>query len=265
MLIAFWSRLKGQAGVSTNMLIISLLAALREKTRVMVCSSQMTDYSLERALVPNISSYKGETLNNYGFEPMMRYAKNGLLSLDNLSDFALPLIRGASYDLFMGTKDLNIGEVERLRNEELLLQILELSKKKYDLSFVDLENGDGRGLSNKVMEMADILVFNVNQSGLALDLLKSSEELNRHRGKAVFLIGRYDDGLIMNRKNIMRKYNFRPLAVIPYLPQLIDLLNRGELVEFMGRAAHHKDYMKKDFFQEVSKALETILQFRKDD
>lgn len=265
MLIAFWSKLKGQAGVSSNMLITSLLASVKYKMRVMACSSQINDLSLERALVPNLDSYIGETLNNYGFEPMMRYAKNGLLSLDNFSDFALPLVRNLHYDLFMGTQKTNKSDIEREKREELMLQILELSKKKYELSFVDLENGSDSELSLKIMKLADLIVLNINQNSLALEETKKSSIIEEHQKKIVYLLGRYEDGIRMNKKNIGRKFGFKPLVVIPYMPQLIDIENRGDLVEFIGRAANNKSYMKNVFFQEANKAVETIIHFTKGD
>lgn len=265
MLIAFWSKTKGQAGVSTNLLVLSLLCAIRAKMKVMVCNSDTSDFSLEKALLSSLDGYRGETLSNYGFEPMFRYAKNGLLSLDNLSDFALPLLKDLQYDLFIGEKNSNYGALEKDKNLSLLLDILELSKKKYELSFVDLPSGIEKGLNEEIMKRADLIVFNTNQNRLAIEALLSSDFYLEHKDKSIFLLGHYEDGILMNKNNIGRKYKLHPLFTLPYLPQLIDILNRGELIEFIGRVQHSKAYEKKDFFRESLKAADSIIRSMKGD
>lgn len=265
MLVAFWSKIKGQAGVSTNLLVLSLLCAIKMKMKVMVCNSDTSDFSLEKALLSHPEGYLEETLSNYGFEPMLRYAKNGLLNLDNLSDFALPLLKDLQYDLVIGEKNTNFGSLEREKNKELFLEILELSRKKYDLSFIDLASGFEQGLNEEIMKRADLIVMNTNQNRLSVEALLSSPPFIEHKEKTIYLIGHYEDGILMNKKNLGRKYRLHPLSTVPYLPQLIDILNRGELIEFIGRVEQSKVYEKKYFFRESLKAADSIIRFMKGD
>lgn len=263
MLVAFWSNLHAQSGVSTNMLLISLTFAIKEKLKVMACSSQDGDLSLERSLLYDLDNFIGDKLMNYGFEPMMRYAKNGLLNKDNFSDFALPLINGLNYDLFIGSKISKQGQMERETYENSLLEILEMSKLKYDLTFVDVSSGNAKALSNSIMDISDLIVVNTNQNETAIKCLKQSSILERYKDKIIYLLGRYEDGVCFNKKNIMRRYELKPMITVPYTAQLIDVINRGETAEFIGRAYSDKNYAKKDLFRELEKSANTIKDFLK--
>lgn len=260
MLVSFWSTHHGQSGVTTNMAALSLAISLKYGFRVLVTHTQYGETSLERTLVSNIDEYIGGTLSNYGLEPALRLEKNGLLNEDNFSDYTIPLIKGNGYDLLVGTRNKDLGAAEQKNYEDTMIRVLEMARRKYDLTFVDLAGGMMNELSKRVLMKSDIIVVNINQSSYTLDRLKQADfESIKGDVKLIYCIGRYDERIKSNQKNISKKYRLKNVIAVPYYAQLIDVMNRGEMVEFFGRNIVDKKRRQDDFFKCLLKSSEKIV------
>ncbi len=259
MLVSFWSSHHGQTGASTNLIVLSLAIALSEKAKVLVSHSQYGETQLERALVSDIDTYMEDTLCNYGLEPVVRLTKNGLLSIENLSDYTIPLLKNNGYDLLAGVRKKIDGKQEKTVYENSLLKALEIANKKYDYVFVDIASGFMNELSKKLIEISDLVVININQNKYVLDSLKNSDLTKEIAEKSIYCIGRYDNTIKSNLKNISRKYKLKNTICVPYSPQLIDVINRGEVLELFGRNILENKKTKSNFFSEVLESAETIV------
>lgn len=259
MLISFWSTHHGQTGSTNNLIVLSLAIAMSEKAKVLVSHSQYGENQLERALVSDIDSYMEDSLCNYGLEPVIRLTKNGLLSIDNLSDYTIPLLKNHAYDLLAGIRRKLDGAQENAIYENALLKSLELANQKYDYVFVDIASGFLNELSRKIIEISDLVVININQNQYVLDSLKKSEWISQISEKTMYCIGKYDPGIKANAKNICRKYKLGNVIRVPYSPQLIDLTNRGEILELFGRNILDHKRSKSEFFKEVLLSAQEIV------
>ncbi len=259
MLIAFWSSHHGQTGSSTNLIALSLAIALNEKAKVLVSHSQNGENQVERALVPDIDTYLEDTLCNYGLEPVLRLTKNGLLSIDNLSDYTIPLLKNNGYDLLAGVRRKMDGTQEKIVYENAFLKAIDIANKKYDYVFVDLASGFVNELSKRIINISDMVVININQNKYLLETIKNSEYIESIRKKSIFCIGRYDDSIKANKKNIDRKYKLKKVISVPYSAQMIDLINRGEVLELFGRNILEKKKERSKFFDEILKSANFLV------
>ncbi len=261
MLVSFWSTHHGQAGVTTNLISLSLAISLSKNLRVLVSHTQYGESSLERALVSDIEEYLGGALSNYGLEPVLRLAKNGLLNTDNFSDYTIPLLKNNGYDLLIGTRKQNLSEGEKKNYEDTMLQILKMANDKYDLTFVDLAGGLMNELSQRALLMSDIVVININQNNYSLEKLKEADFIDKIKGKVIYCIGRYDSGIKSNVKNIARRHKLKNIISVPYSPRLIDVINRGDIVEYFGRNILNKKKGNTPFFKEILKSTDAIIKY----
>ncbi len=264
MLISFWSSHHGQTGSTSNLISLSLTMALNNNLKTLVSHSQYGETQLERALVPDIDNYIGNTLCNYGLEPVLRLAKNALLIADNFSDYTIPLIKNNYYDLLAGVRKKQDNKQELNSYEDTIIKVLEMAKEKYDLVFIDLASGFINDLSKKIIDISELVVININQNHYVLDTLKNSDFINSIENKSIYCIGKYDDRVKSNAKNIARKYKLKNLITVPYEAQFIDVINRGETVELFGRNLVGKNSRKQsDFFKNLIKSSDEMLKYAK--
>lgn len=259
MLVSFWSTHHGQSGVTTNMISLSLALSLSKNLKILASHSQFGESSLERTLLSDTEKYLSGTLSNYGLEPVLRLEKNGLLSADNFSDYTIPLLKNNRYDLLIGTRKQNLSQTEISSYEETMLNVFKLAKHKYDFTFVDLAGGLMNNLSKKALLLSDIVVVNINQNHYSLEKLRDAEILKEVKGKIIYCLGRYDSGIKSNARNISRKYRLKNIITVPYSPRLIDVINRGEIVEYFGRNIIDKKKNENLFFKELLKSVEQMI------
>ncbi len=260
MLVAFWSSHHGQCGATSNLISLSLAISLKYNFKVLVSHSQYGETQLERALVPDVDKYIGDTLCNYGLEPVLRLTKNGLLNIDNFSDYTIPILKNNGYDLLAGVRREQEGAIEKAVYENAILKVLEMSKEKYDFVFVDIASGFLNPLSKKIIDISDLVVVNINQNKYVLDKIHKSNYINEIEDKAIFCIGKYEDGLKYNAKNIKRKYKIKELISVPYSAGLIDRMNRGDIIELFGRnIIEKKKKTDSNFFNTIVDSAETIV------
>ncbi len=259
MLVSFWSSHHGQTGATTNLIVLSLAIALNEKAKILVCHSQYGETQLEKALVSDIDSYMEDTLCNYGLEPVVRLTKNGLLNTENLSDYTIPLLKNNGYDLLAGVRRKIEGSQEQSVYENSLLKTLELANKKYDYVFVDIASGFINDLSKKIIDISDVVVININQNKYVLESVMQSNLINEIAEKSIYCIGRYDKKIKATIKNINRKYKIKNTIYVPYSSQIIDLINRGEILELFGRNILENKKSKSDFFIDLLQSAEALV------
>ncbi len=259
MLISVWSSHHGQCASTTNLIALSLSIALSEKAKVLLSHSQYGETQLERALVPDIDNYMQDTLCNYGLEPVLRLCKNALLNTENFSDYTIPLLKNNGYDLLAGIRKNIDGRQEKIVYENAVIKALEIANKKYDYVFVDIASGFINDLSKRIMEISDLVIISINQNKYVLEKLRQAEFTSEIAEKSIYCIGRYDASIKSNAKNIARKYKIKELITVPYSAQLIDIINRGEILEVFGRNILEKRTVNSKFFSELLKSSESLL------
>ncbi len=257
MLISFWSIHHGQAATTTNMLSISLALSLSSNSKVLVSHTQYGETRLEDSLVSDVKIYKDSVISGYGIEQLIRLQKNGLLHTDNFSDYTIPLLKNNRYDLLIGTDQHHLEEEELLIYEETLLNVLSLSMSTYDYVFVDIASGTQNKLSQKILDMSDVVVINTSQNTYSIEKLIQSDIVQKDK-KTMYCIGKYEDSIKTSKKNLIRKYRFNNIITVPYSPILIDIINRGEMLDYFGRNISLSKKSKSPFFSEVLKSAEKL-------
>ncbi len=257
MLVSFWSIHHGQSATTTNMLSLSLALSLNTRNRVLVTHTQYGETRLEDSLVRDLDIYKESIISGYGMNPIIRLQKNGLLNTENLPDYTIPLIDNNRYDLLIGTDKHNLEDDELIAYEETLLNVLVISMKIYDYVFVDIASGQNNRLSKKVLEISDVVVVNTSQNTYSVEKHLESTILPTDK-KTLYCIGKYEDRIKTSKKNLTRTYKLKNVLTVPYNPVLIDVINRGDMLDYFGRNIVQHKKNKSEFFSDVLKSANNL-------
>ncbi len=260
MLISFCSNKSGY-GTTTNLISLSLALSLSKKHKVLIINCSYDDYSLEKALISDVSVYNESVISGYGILPLIRLKKNGLLTLENYSNYTVPLLKNGRYDMLIGLNKPSLEQEELKEFESKILEVICMSKEIYDYVFVDISNKFNDKLFEDIREKSDLIVVNINQNLSDMQrVLDSNESL--HFSKTLYAIGRYEDRVKSCKKNIERKFKLKNILTVPYEPALIDFINKGAVLEYFGKNITDSRKVKNEFFKKLLKSVDIIESYK---
>lgn len=112
---------------------------------------------------------------------------------------------------------------------------IEVSKKSYDLVFVDLSKRVPESIRKKVLEMSDVIIINLNQSLSTIEEyleIKEKEEIYK-ADKVMISIGKYDRFSKYNEKNVTRFLKEKNIiSIIPYNTLFFEACTEGKLPDY---------------------------------
>ncbi len=232
--IVFWSEYQGRSGTSGNMLAVSVMSSLLYSLKSVV---MQFDYFSR----PIDDVFEGRKQTNLIMEEYAYYSRKGidtLLDKCQLKEICLDDIRANVIPI----KNVDMCYIPASRrskfgvtNKDIISggkRIMDLLNQAADFNFIDCINGD-RSVSKSILTHADIIVVNLCQ-GTSNNHLALTDEM---RKKAVYLVGKYDEGSNEDVRNICNKFNISKdsIAVIPYNIGFHDALHEGKLVSFLEK------------------------------
>lgn len=232
--IVFWSECQGRCATSGNTLAVSVMASLLYSIKSVVMQfdyfSRPIDDVFEGKRQTNLIMEEYAYYNRKGIDTLLDKSQLKDICLDDMRANVLP-IKNVDMCYIPASKRTKLG----LTNKEIMSgarKIMELLNELADYNFIDCINGD-RTVSKSILTQADVIVVNLCQ-GMNIDKLTLTDEM---RKKAVYLVGRYDDGSKEDVRNICNKYNISrdKIAVIPYNIEFHDALHEGKLVQFIDK------------------------------
>ncbi len=231
--IVFWSNYSGQAGATSNLSLISTFISLKYTYKNLIIRTQYNRNFLENMFLSK-DYLSTLTLTDTGLDALHHKMINQSIDSEVLTNYTNILVR-KRLDLLVGTYGASkkIYEKNFLNTYE---DLYGLAKDGYDLVFSDLSAGENE-IANKVMDMADLVVVNLNQNKNVLDDFFNSAYYKEHKKtkKFLFIVGFYDKRLKMNINNISRIYGIskQHICTIPYNRNFIDYANDGKTIEFV--------------------------------
>ncbi len=232
--IVFWSECQGRCATSGNMLAVSVMSSLLYSLKSVVMQfdyiSKPIDDVFEGKRQTNLIMEEYAYYNRKGIDTLLDKSQLKEIGIDDIRANVLP-IKNVDMCYIPASRRSRLG----LTNKEIIsgaIRIMELLNEAADYNFIDCINGD-KAVSRSILTHADLIVVNLCQ-GMSVDQLALTDEM---RKKAVFLVGRYDEGSKEDVRNICSKYNISrdQIAVIPYNIEFHDALHEGKLVQFMDR------------------------------
>lgn len=236
MQIAFWSTVHGQTTTTSNAVALALMIALEYRLKILITHNHYERSTLENSLIDKMYLKTDLTeLKDTGIDALSRFIKFNALDKESISSYTTTILRGR-LDLLMGTKSIN--KALYLSNlNDVIETILNSAKTYYNLLIVDVASGHNE-LSDKILNNAELIVVNLNQSKNVLDEF-FKKDYEAVKDKCFFLISLYDVGAKYNLRTIQRKYKIKSnIAKIPYCRAYADACNEGNAVEFFIKNLH---------------------------
>lgn len=233
--ITFWSNASGKSGTSGNMLAVSTMTTMLYSLKTLLVQLDRESNPLTQAFEcgrnNHILNEEFSFYNRKGVDEVCDKAKMSAIGKSEISDNSVNVKHTNLY--YMPPSRKTKAQLEKDLSPEVLQGFLQGMKEFDSINFIDCMNGKNK-MNDIIFQDSDVIVINLFQG------MEYPEEILENpyiRGKALFVVGRYDADSKENIENIRRKYNIEKesIGVIPYNIHFHDALNSGNLIPFINK------------------------------
>ena len=237
MLVAFWGPAQGQGRTTSNMAAVAATIALNHHIRVLMTHTHLGQGVLE--YVFSQTRALGQPVRTSGgLDAIERLVQCGMLTPEGIRDHAESILKNR-LELLSGSTSTEKHETERL-----LPHIFKDYRRFYELLFVDISSEEDPDVVSLVMEQADLIVVNLNQSQVSLDsYFVENNKAPVPDGKPVlYCLGAYERKSRLNKEKIIKQYGLskNEVGFIPQHISYMDALNERRIVQFLLKAREAK-------------------------
>ncbi|MGN7357107.1 hypothetical protein ACTHPF_07040 [Paenibacillus sp. SAF-054] len=238
--VAFWSPLQGGSGNSAHTAASAITLAMDYRLKLLLTHGGMAKERVEGAFQASAYSLDHSliTFQDHGMDALERLCLNRRLSRDNFQDYTLPLLSDR-LDIVQGNAKQE-GTMPGYR-KQLLQSMCTVANQCYDLVLADAGHGrpnEGSG-DQALLESADLVVVNLNQSIEGLDLFFKDESCHAivHDKPYIVVLGRYDKHSHCTLNNVKRRFGYKgTIHGIPYTTDFLDAWNMRSVLPFLQRS-----------------------------
>ncbi len=252
MKIVFWSPIHGQTGMTSNILVISLLCAIAYKKCSLVTQTHFNYNNLEAPLIERNSKPASDYFMDVGIDAIVRNFKAERLERELIENCCINL-QNTRLSLLPGTTKTNRATFDYDIGTTIPIVFKEMNQF-YDCMFIDTNPGM-KELSIRLMQEAELTVINLSQNLEIVNLYFQHYD-KLISGRKFFLFGAYDVNSKYNINNIRKKYSVITKAnsgVIPYNTAYKDAQIESRVIEFIKKNLNADSLSDNHYF--ISKSL----------
>lgn len=234
MKIVFWSPMHGQAGTTSNLLVISILTGLLYKKKTLITQTQFNYNNLEAPLVSyNTKNNKSTAFfQGVGIDSLIRSFKAAKPDFETIDNCCISF-PNTNLMLLPGTIKNNREAFEEDMSV-LASKIFKDVEEFVDVIFLDVCSGSNP-LSKQLMKEADLTVINLSHNLNVIENFLAEQPVVAEE-KLFYLFGNYDSRSKYNINNLRRKYkviNSKNSGVIPTNVAFMDSQIDGKVISFL--------------------------------
>lgn len=232
-LVACWSPLHGRGTTSTCMALATQFS-YRYNSKVAITHTHLTRSTMETAFLKGNEEEDLLSFSDMGIDSIDRALRTGTLKKDDFKAYCNKINGNLSF--LSGSKKTN-DELFKDSIGKNFKSICKFAKESNDITFIDIESGFTKEIAREVVELADIVIVNLDQTNqLCKEYFESKiEEFNKE--EAIVAISRYDWASKYSKKYIDKTFN-QNVFVIPSVTEYLDAMNNHRVDEFF-RLNHH--------------------------
>lgn len=252
MKIVFWSPVHGQTGMTSNILVLSLLSAIFYKKSCLVTQTHFNYNNLEAPLIERNSKPASDYFMDVGIDALVRNFKSGRLDWEQVENCCISLTN-TRLSLLPGTTKANRESFDYAIGM-VIPRVFVAMDPFYDCMFIDTNPGM-KDLSIRLMQEADLTVINLSQNLEIVNLYFQHYD-KLIPGRKFFLFGAYDANSKYNINNIRKRYasiTKSNSGVIPYNTAFKDAQVDSRLIEFIKKNLNANSLSDNHYF--ISKSL----------
>lgn len=237
MRIAFWSNIREECCVTTNMACIAAVTSIMWNEKVAMLANHYKRSGGLGDIIMNEHEYirkrePGGLYPDNGLDYILKGLYAGADGAELIKSVAVPIFYSNMYYLPHGT----IFNKE-VFNYDFSLVYGKLFKSLDDFAeFVFVDTETNQNLSSKlILHSSDLIVVNISQNPFLIrDFFDNYSSL---KDKVVFLVGSYQPEFTWSYSRICYEYNIprNRIGVIPYNMELKDAMQSGKVLQFINR------------------------------
>ena len=264
-IVAFWKSGEKEAGQTVSMIATATVMAIEHNYKILAISTGFRDRAIEESFfeptkvnIFNADANKGNMQS--GIEGLSRIIQSNRGGSNIVPNYTKVVFRDR-FDIL--PSPLTSEYKDYIQMSKNYISLMDLAKNDYNLVFVDIDKRLPAEVQKALLDKADVIVLNANQS------VKHLEKLTELKAKSalfqkqniVILLGRYDKYSKYNMKNMYRLLKKEKLAAVPYNTQFFEATTEGKVADYFLKCKTVT--MKTDrnvlFMDEVNKTCDTIL------
>lgn len=244
LIVAFWSPLHGR-GTTSNCIASAMQFSYVYNTDVYITHTHYTRSIMENALLSGADDDDILKFSDLGIDSIERAIQTGTLEKDDFKSYCNKI----NNNLFMlsGSKKTNSELFEESIGKSFG-EICSFAKEVNEITFIDIESGFTKDIAKRVIDLADIVVVNLDQTNQLCEEYFNSDMHYFAEDKQIIVIGRYDWESNYNKKIINKKFK-QDVFVIPTVTEYLDALNNNRVNEFFKDNFNLEDEL---FFDELN-------------
>lgn len=276
-IITFWNNENEQTGKTMSVAAIATYMAIEKnvktlvipttnkKDKIMPCFFQeQKKKKISLGIFgPNKNSIDIET----GIKGISKLMQSNKLTPETITNYTKVVFRDRLEILGNNEEKEDATEIQKKENkkiESLYPDLIRLANQYYDRILVDLDYNIEKETREKILEMSDVVVLNLNQRMSSIDKFLNEKNENKllNSPKTVLLVGRFDKFSKYNAKNISRYLGEKnQVLTIPYNTQFFEAAEEAGVPDLFLNYRRIKDTTDRNniFMTEVKRATENII------
>lgn len=272
-IITFWSNTNNQTGQTMSAVAVATNMAIEHNYKILLISTQYNDDSLElcfgnqnknKNLINKLVKNPNVGMDN-GIEGLSKIANSGKLEPEIIQNYTNVVLKERLEILygFQDREDKNFLE-DYLKVKDQYKDIINDANKFYDMVIVDLKKGLTDDISKNILQISDVIVYNVEQKIVKLnDFLELKPKLLNitNKNNIILNIGRLDEQSKYSIKNISRYLKMQSdITTIPYNTLFFEASGEEKIVDLFLKIRKISQTDKNAIFiKQVQNTVENIL------
>ena len=268
-IITFLNNQKEETGKTLSIAAIATYMAIDHNSKHLIITTSEKDERMKRCFWKKEKKSKisfgifGPNKNNIfdqenGINGLAKMAKSNKITPDVITNYTRVVFKDR-LEILLGPEQSGREDIV-----ELYPDILTVANQYYDRIFVDLDDNVPPEVSNKIVNMSDIIVVNLNQRLSSIDDFKEkkAEKPELKSAKVLLLIGRYDRFSKYNIKNITRYLGEKnQILTLPYNTLFFEASEEAGVPDLFLRFKKFIDPEDRNafFVDEVKRASDNII------
>ena len=257
-----------ETGQTLSLVATATQMAIEHSYKTLIVSTNFKDQTLENCFweldklnrpVVDINGHTAVGVDS-GIEGLLKVLASNKTSPEIVKNYSKIVLKDR-LDVMLSPRTEDYQEYIHICNE--YPEVLKVANRYYDLIFVDLTSRMQEDVAQSIIDVSDIIMFNMTQRLKSInDFLELKETNEFYRSKKVLpIIGRYDGFSKYNIKNITRYMKEKKnVLAIPYNTLFFESCSEGKVVDFFLRfKTLNEEDRNQSFIKEVNRVDDSII------
>ena len=240
-IITFWSDTKKETAQTLSMIALASYLAVENNSKILIVDANNNDSTIVDAFWPQVESNTRKFVNQLsagkidlgaGIDGLSKLITSGKTDPEVIPDYSRVVYKGR-LECILSFKSDNPDDIRRVNST--YVDLIKIANQKYDYVFVDVPKGEQNPITNQILEISNVVVYNFTQRLIDMDRYNTIKQTNPYfqKNRVLPLIGRYDRFSKYNKRNIARYIGEKKdIPAVSYNTLFFESANEGEMGDY---------------------------------